>query len=529
VRAASSKAAGAATPGRVGRNLVGAATILMAAFLLSRMTGLLRTIVISYHYGTGRELDAYVAAMRIPDFLFQVVAGGAVASAFIPVLAGYLAQDDAAGAWRLVSGLMTLAVAVMAPLSIAIWLLAPQAMAIVAPEFPPEQQALAASLARIVLVSPTLFALGTLTTSVLNAHQRFLFAAVAPTYYNLGIILGAVILSDRFGIHGLAIGAALGAAAYLAIQVPGLIRCGFRYRPALGLTDPGVRKVGALMAPRTLGLAVSQINFVVVVALASAIPGAITALDYAWTLMMLPLGIFAMAISTAVFPTLADQTARDRLDEMVATLTGTLRVILYLTIPASAGLIVLGEPIVQLLLERGEFTAASTALTVQALRLYALGLLGQAAVEIVTRAFYALQDTRTPVLVAGLAMVVNLALAFPLRHWLGHGGLALAVSLAALTEAAALLLLARRRLGRLGGRAVVATALRSLVGAGALALVVWPITAWLAPLGDSGLLGRTVEVGAAIVAGGLVYVATTAILGSEEPARVFRLALRRAG
>ena len=219
MQAASSEAGRPAAVGRSGRDLVGAASILMAAFLLSRLTGLLRTVAISYQFGTGRELDAYVAAMRIPDFLFQVVAGGAVASAFIPVLAGYLARDDAEGAWRLVSGLMNLAVGLMVPLSAAIWLLAPQVMQLIAPEFPPDKQALAADLARIVLVSPTLFALGTLITSVLNARQRFLLAALAPTCYNLGIILGATVFARPLGIKGLALGAALGAAAYLAIQL----------------------------------------------------------------------------------------------------------------------------------------------------------------------------------------------------------------------------------------------------------------------------------------------------------------------
>jgi putative peptidoglycan lipid II flippase len=529
VQAASSSAGQPARAGRVGRDLAGAATILMAAFLLSRLTGLLRTIAISYRFGTGPDLDAYVAAMRIPDFLFQVVAGGAVASAFIPVLAGYLAQDDSAGAWRLVSGLVTLAVAIMVPISAVIWLLAPQVMALVAPEFSAEQQAKAAELARIVLLSPTLFAIGTLITSVLNAHQRFLLAALAPTCYNLGIILGAALLAGPLGIHGLATGAALGAAAYLAIQLPGLFRCGWRYAPTLGLADPGVRKVGALMIPRTLGLAVAQVNFVVIVAFASAIPGAITALDYAWTLTMLPLGIFAMAISTAVFPTLADQTARDQVDEMVATLAGTLRVILYLTIPASIGLIVLGEPIVRLLLERGAFTAESTELTARALRFYALGLLGHATVEIVTRAFYALHDTRTPVAVAALAMAVNVALALLLRPAFGHGGLALALSAAAMVEATVLLLLARRRLGDLHGRAVSLTALRALAGAGALAVVVAPVARWLEPLGQSGLLGRALEVGLAMLVGGLVYAAVTAILGAEEPGRFVRLARRRLG
>lgn len=530
MQAASSDAGRPTVGPRVGRDLIGAATIVMAAFLASRVSGLLRTIAVSYRFGTGPELDAYVAAMRIPDFLFQVVAGGAVASAFIPVLAGYLARDDQAGAWRVVSGLLTLAIAVMAPLSALIAVLAPEVMRVVAPDFGDEQRLLAASLARIVLVSPTLFALGTLIASVLNAHQRFLLAALAPTLYNLGIIAGAIGLARPLGIRGLALGAALGAAAYLAIQLPGLPRLGFRYRPTLGLSDPGIRQVGALMAPRTLGLAVAQVNFVVIVALASAIPGAITALDYAWTLMMLPLGIFAMAISTAVFPTLADQTARDRVDEMVRTLTSTLRVILYLTIPASVGLALLAGPIVRLLLERGQFDAASTALTVGALRFYAVGLLGQAAVEIVTRAFYALQDTRTPVAVAAATMLLNLTLGLLLRPLLGHGGLALALSLASLAEAIALIVLARRRLGTLHEGQVVRSAARSAIGAAGLAAVVVPLAQALAPMVDNGgPIGRLLAVGLEVGVGAAAYVAVTVLLRAEEPARVFALLRRRMG
>lgn len=513
----------------VRRDLIGAAAVMIAAFVLSRLTGLLRTIAVSYQFGTGPELNAYVAAMRIPDLIFQVVAGGAVASAFIPVLAAYLARDDADGAWRLVSGLMTLALAVMAPLCLLIAIFAEPAMRIVAPQFPDAQRALAADLVRIVVISPPLFALGTLMTSVLQAHQRFLLTALAPSLYNLGIIGGALGLAPSLGIHGLAVGAALGAASFTLVQVPGVLRSGMRYRPTLGLADPGVRQVALLMAPRTLGLAVIQINFVVVVALASGIPGAITALDYAFTLMMLPLGVFAMAISTAVFPTLADLTARDQIDEMVRTLTGALRVILYLTIPASAGLIVLAEPIVRLVLERGQFTPESTALTVIALRFYALGLAGQATLEIVTRAFYALQDTRTPVAVAFAGMFLNLVLAYLMRETLGHGGLALAVSLAALFESGLLLLLARRRLGGLREGEVARSAARAIVGAAVLAGALVPLSGLLAPLGRMRGLGEVAEVGGAIAAGGAIYLATTVILRSDEPGRLLVLARRRVG
>jgi putative peptidoglycan lipid II flippase len=515
---------------RAKRDLVGAASIMMGAFVLSRATGLLRTVVVSAAFGTGPEMDAYVAAIFLPDLIFQIVAGGAVASAFIPVLSSYLAKEDAEGAWRLVSSLFSLALVLLLPICLLLGVFAPQVLGVLVSGYTPEQVRLAASLTRILLGSPIFFALGTLTTSVLNAHQRFLLAALAPTTYNLGIILGAALLARPLGIYGLAVGAATGALGFLLIQLPGLVRCGLVFRPRLGLDDPGVRQVARLVGPRTVGLAVAQVNFGAIIALASPIPGAVTALNYAWTLMMLPLGVFAMAISTAVFPTLAEQTARDQLDEMRSTLSATLRVILYLTIPASIGLMVLAEPIVRLLLERGQFGPASTALTVYALRFYALGLIGQAAVEIVTRAFYALHDTRTPVIVAVIAMVANLSLALLLRPSLGHGGLALALATASGVEAALLLVVARRRLGGIDDARLAASTIRSLAGAGALALVLAPVVRALQfVLGQTTLADRLVFVGVAVALGTIVYASATIMLRAEEPMRVIAMVRGRLG
>jgi putative peptidoglycan lipid II flippase len=501
----------------------------MAGFLLSRVTGLLRTIAIGYRFGTGPELDAYLVANRISDTLFQVVAGGAVSAAFIPVLAVYLGRDDRAEAWQLVSALFTIAVALMVPLSLLLAVFAEPVMAI-AGGFDAEQRRLGAEMLRILLISPTVFALGTLATSVLNKEGRFLLPAIAPTAYNLGIIGGALFLAGPLGVLGLAVGASIGAVLYWVIQLPGLTGLGLRYRPWLGLGHGGVRSVGRLVVPRMLGLAVAQLNFVVIFALASPIPGAIAALDYAWTLAMLPLGLFAMAISTAVFPTLAEQGAADDLAELTRTLAGTLRVILYLTIPATAGLIVLGEPLVRALLERGEFDGSSTALTVAALRFYAVGLIGQAVVEIVTRAFYALQDTRTPVLIAFAAMAANLALCVVLRPALGHGGLALALSLASLLEAGLLVAIARRRLRGLDEPRLLGSAVRSAAGAALFALPLLLAEPLFESLGAStGGLGRLLLLGAGVAVGAGVYLLATVALRSEEPTQLLGVVRRRLG
>lgn len=509
--------------------LFGAAAALMAGFLLSRVTGLLRTAAIGYRFGTGPELDAYVLANRVSDTLFQIVAGGAVSAAFIPVLAVYLGRDDRAEAWRLVSALFTIAIALMVPLSVLLAVFAELVMGL-AGGFDAEQRRLSAEMLRILLISPTVFALGTLATSVLNKEGRFLLPALAPTAYNLGIIGGALLLAEPLGVRGLAVGASAGAVLYWLVQLPGLAAVGVRFRPWLGLAHGGVRAVGRLVVPRMFGLAVSQLNFLVIFALASPIPGAIAVLDYAWAMAMLPTGLFAMAISTAVFPTLAEQGAADELADLTRTLAGTLRVILYLTIPASAGLIVLGEPLVRALLERGQFDAASTALTVVALRFYALGLLGQAAVEIVTRAFYALHDTRTPVIVAAVSMVANLGLGLALRPSLGHGGLALALSIASLLEGALLIAVARTRLAGLDEPRLIESALRSLAGAALLSLVLLLVAPTIAGLGAAaGDLGRLLLVGAAVGAGAAVYLAATVALRSEEPTQLLGLVRRRLG
>jgi putative peptidoglycan lipid II flippase len=432
---------------RRSRSLAVGAAILMAGFVGSRVLGLARTMVISNQFGATREYEAYLAAIRISDTLFQVLAGGAVASAFIPVFAAYLARSDMARAWRLASSLITIAAVVMTPISVLLMVFAPQVMALFTPGWDEPSQRLAANLARILLFSPVLFAVSTFVSSILNSFNRFLLASLAPMMYNLSIILGALLLGGRFGVYGLAIGAAVGALMHLLVQIPGLVRERMVFRPVLDFAHEGVREVGRLMVPRTLGLGVVQINYLVNVVLASQLPeGSLAYLDYAWMLTMLPLGVFAMAISTAVFPTLAEQSALEEMESLQRTVHSTLRLILYLTIPASVGLIVLGEPIVRLLLQHGDFSPEATGATAYALSFYALGLAGWATAEIVDRAFYALHDTRTPVAVAFGAFLVNVALSLILMRYLSFGGLALANAVGGLVEGATLVVLLGRRL-----------------------------------------------------------------------------------
>jgi putative peptidoglycan lipid II flippase len=352
----------------------------------------------------------------------------------------------------------------------------------VAPFFAPEQAALTAELLRILLLGSVIFGLSGLMMGVLNAHQHFLLPALAPALYPLGIILGVIFLVPQSGIHGLAWGAVLGASLHLVIQLPGLSGRRARYFPTLGLANAAVRQVALLMAPRVIGVAVVQANFLVNTILASGQPeGSLTAINLAFALMMMPLGMIGQAVAIAALPTFSAQIARGEMGDMRGSLARTLRAVLFLSLPASVGLILLRQPLVALLYQRGAFDASSTEQVAWALMWYAAGLVGHSVLEIVARAFYALQDTRTPVAVGAAAMGLNVVLSLVLSSffgrigWAPHGGLALANSLATAVESLTLVLLIRRRLGGLHwaeiGHGVLATV--AATGLMAAALVVW--------------------------------------------------------
>ncbi|RME43235.1 MAG: murein biosynthesis integral membrane protein MurJ [Chloroflexi bacterium] len=465
-----------------------AATLVMAMFVASRLLGLLREIVIGARFGASADLDAYLAAFRLPDLLFTVVAGGALASAFIPTFSERLALQQEEAAWELAAKVANLLVLTLTLLAVLAALLAhPLVEHIIAPGFSAQQQALTVWLMRWMLISTVIFGLSGLVMGVLNSFQHFLLPALAPLLYNLAIILAAWLLAPLLGIRALVVGVVGGAAMHLLIQVPGLLHFGARWRPSLSLADAGVREVLRLMAPRVLGLAVVQLNFMVNVFLASRLPeGSISALNYAWLIMLLPQGVFAQAIATAAFPTFAHQAALGQRKAMQETLGRILALLVFLTVPASVLLLLLRFPIISLLLERGAFDAQATRMTGYALAFYAPGLVGHAVVEIAARGFYALKDTRTPVLVGVAAMSANVVLSLALVGPLAHGGLALANSLATLAEMAALLWLLRRRLGGWQERSVGQSALRTLAAtvlmAGWIVLLLNRLPAWPGPV-----------------------------------------------
>jgi putative peptidoglycan lipid II flippase len=512
------------------RRIARAASVVMVGMALSSLTGLAATILISGAFGTDVELDSFSAANRLTEILFNLMAGGALASAFVPTFTGFLAREDRSGAWRLASSIGNLILIVLGSAALLAGVFAPALVQyVLAPGFKdPAQIQLTVQLLRIMLISPVIFALSGLLMGVLNAQQHFALPALAPASYRLGQILGLLFLVPRWGINGLAWGVVLGSLLHLSVQLPALMRHPLRYRLTLGLGDAATRQVGALMLPRLLGVAVVQFNFLVNTILASGMPeGSLAALTLAFALMIMPQAVLAQSTGIAALPTFSAQVARGEQAAFRLAAADTLRALVFLSLPASLGLILLREPLVALLLQRGAFTAESTRLVAWALLWYAAGLVGHSLLEIAARAFYALQDTRTPVLIGagamGLNVVLSLALAalFPRWGWMPHGGLALANSLATGVECIVLLRLLGKRIGGLES-ARLRPGLMASLGAGAamaLGLGGWlRLTAAASPW---------IAGGGGVVLGVVIYFATALALGAPEARRAWAMLTRR--
>jgi len=512
------------------RQIARGALLVMAAFVLSNLVGLARQVIVLNAFGTSGEMDAFNAANRVSETLFNLVAGGALGSAFIPTFTGLLTRGERGAAWRLASAIANLILLILFIASLAAAVFAPLIVRyLLAPGFSanPSQEALTVDLLRLMLPAAALFALSGLVMGVLNAHQVFFIPALAPAMYQVGMILGVLFFSPRLGIYGLAWGVVLGAGLHLLLQIPTLLRLHGVYTPTLGRGDPQVGEVGRLMLPRLLGVAFVQLNFWVNIWLASRLPeGSVTGVTVAFALMLMPQAAIAQSIAIAALPTLAAQFTQGRLVDLRATLAASLRGVLLLAIPATLGLILLRTPLVALLYQRGEFTEHSTKLVAWALLWYAAGLVGHSLVEVLARAFYAMRDTKTPVLVGVVAMSLNVAFSvafsalFIRLGWAPHGGLALANSLATALEMVGLLLIMRRRLDGLQGRSLLLAAGQGALAAALMSLSLW---GWLAI--SAGQPAWQVALGGLAI-GAVVYATVILAVGVPEGRRVVA-ALRR--
>ena len=510
-----------------GVSFLGPAVILTGAFIASRLVGLARDIAIGAQFGTSLDNDLYVAAFRLPDTIFSLLAGGALGSALIPVFARTLAQDQRAALWRLASAVGSLTVLACGLAALALVVFAPW-LVFVFPGFTGAAAERLVVLVRILALSPVLFALGEVTRRALNTLDHFLAPALGLVLYNAAILTAALTVArGEAGVTGLAVGAVCGAGLYVLIQVPALISRGVRYTPRLGLRDTAVRDTARLMGPRLIGQGVVHLNVLLTASIASVLPeGRLAALNYAWLVMMLPLGVFGMSIGDAIFPTFANLAAQGRTQALAWTSSRILGLVLFLTVPSAVALAIAGRPFVAALFERNAFTAESTAITVAALSWYALGLPAHAALEILTRSFFALYDTRTPVVAGALAMVSYVALALLLVGRLEHVALAMALSAVTTVEAVVLFVLLRRRLPSLARTDLPASLLRTALAAAALVsvLVLLAVLGWLDPPPVTTPLATLARrLGHALAVAGLgvlVYGLVAWLLGAPELAQL---------
>jgi putative peptidoglycan lipid II flippase len=506
------------------KQIVRAAGTVMVAIFLGQITGLARGMIVARTFGASPELDAFFAANRVSETLFLLVAGGALGSAFIPTFTGLLARDDKDSAWRLAAAIANTVTLILSLLALLVALFAPQVVRYaLAPGLSKDPQlfTLTISLLRIQLISAMLFGLGGLFVGILNAHQIFLVPALTPALYQIGIIFGTLVLAPSMGIYGLAWGVVIGAMLYLLIQIPSLAKLTnwslLNFRFSLGLGDSNVRQVLTLMGPRLLGVAVVQLNFWVNTWLASQMgSGSVSGLYYGFSLMLMAQAVIAQSAAIAVMPTFSAQHALGQQDEMRSSLAATLRSVILLALPASTGLILLRKPLISLLYQRGQFDERAVEIVAWALLWYAAGMVGHSIMEILTRAFYAQHDTKTPVIIGTVAMGLNVAFSlafiklFELIGWMPHGGLALANSLATALEATALFIVMQKRLSGIEGSHILRGATPSAVAALAMSVFIcgWlflgrDFSAWiLAPIG--------------VLIGGGVYFAALWILRVPE-------------
>ena len=527
--------AGGSATARLARS----AGVMSAATLVSRLLGLVRDQVLAYLFGAGNAMDAFNVAARIPNLLRELFAEGAMSAAFVPTFMRRLTRDGRAEAWRLGNQLLNALAVVTGALVVAGIAFAEPLVRLLAGSYAevPGKLELTVLLTRILLPFLTLVAVAAALMGMLNSLNRFFVPALSPAMYNVGIIAsGALLVPLMPGlgldpIVGIAIGALLGALGQVALQVPTLRREGFRYRAILDPYDAGLRHMLRLMGPGTLAGAAVQINLLVNTVLATGQgTGAVTWLRFAFQLMYLPIGLFGVSIAAATLPVVSRHAAREELDGIRDAVSRALRLMLAVNVPATVGLMVLGAPIVQLLLERGAFTPADTGATAAALVFYAPGLAGYSAVRIAVPCFYALGTSLAPACVSMSAVALNLVLNVILVQIMGYRGLALGTSIVALVNAVILLALLRRRLHGLDLPRVLLVLGKVAVASAAMGAAAWMTHARLIDAWDgAGLVDRLARLSASITAGVLVLAAAARLLRIGELEQVGRQVLTRLG
>ena len=522
-----------APPTSSASRIAGSAKSVSAAVFLSRLLGLVREQVLATLFGAGTAMDAFVVAFRIPNLLRDLFAEGALSSAFVTVFTEYQEKKDPGETHRLVNNVLTAITIIISLICIIGILFSKELVMLMAPEFSlvPGKIALSSDLTRIMFPFLLLISLSALIMGLLNTRGYFFIPAFASSCFNLGSILiggGLALVIPAMGypaIYGMAVGTLAGGGMQLAVQLPCVRKEGFRIRPFLDLRDPGLRKMGRLIVPAVIGLSATQINIFVNTNFASrCAEGSVAWLNYAFRLMQFPIGLFGVALSVATLPMVARQAARGASRELGETLVSSLILAFALTLPAAAGLWLLAEPIIGLIFRHGHFTQFDTVMTAQALQFYAVGLMAYSAVKIIVPVYYALDDTRWPVIGSFLTVAANVVIILFTLERFQHRAIALSTSVTIIFNFLFLAVILYRKTGGYPVKRLAAALLKITAASAVMAVAVYFTSSW-SEMGKS-TAGLLMQVSLSITVGVLVYIAGILVLGLQEAKEVLYAIMR---
>lgn len=547
------------------KSVARSAGIVSIAVMFSRVLGLVREIVFAQFFGAGFLNDAFQLAFRIPNVLRDLFAEGALSAAFVKVFTDYQINKGEKEAWRLASLVLNGLAVVLSIVTIFGIIFSRQFVDLIADGFSPEKAALATTLTQIMFPFILLVALAAVAMGVLNTKGIFGIPASASTVFNITSILaglafaywlsggGWLSTNDRnalpaepaqWAIIGMAIGTLIGGAAQFLMQLPSLHKVGFRFLPQISFTDPGIRRVAALMGPAIIGTSAVQVNVLVNTFFVSGIDGGISWLGYAFRLMQFPIGIFGVAVGTASIPVLSRMANEGKTQDFRNTLSSSINLVFLMTLPSACGLIVLGEPIIRLLYSHGgAFKESDVPMTALALSGYAIGLTGYAAIKVLSPAFYALNDAKTPMVIALVSIIVNVGACYVLMNWLsnvgvsetapagiGHVGVALATSCVALVNFFALAFVMRKRIGRVNGREILSSFARIAVASAILSAVCYFSYHFLTDqFTTKTFVVKLIETFVPIGLGGLAFIISAKLLRISELEKIYQTFSRKLG
>ena len=513
-------------------NIGWAAVIVGFSSFISRFLGVFRDHILAGQFGAGDELDIYYAAFRVPDLIFNLLVLGALSAGFIPIFVNLLDKSegqagDNQAAWRFTNIVINFLLIILILLSIIGIVLAPQIIKAITPGFSAEKLSKTVELGRLMFLSPLLLGLSGIVGGVLQSFKRFFAYSLSPIFYNLGIIVGALFLVPRVGLIGLAWGVVIGALLHLLVQVPTLRHLGFRYRFILDWRDKYLRQIGRIMVPRTLGLAVSQLNLLAMAVLASKLAsGSLAVFNLANNLQSFPVGIFGLSFAVAAFPTMSALVSEP--EKLKVSLAATIRQTLFLVIPSTVIILGLRAQIIRVILGSGRFDWQDTILTMRTLSYFGISIFAQSLNAILVRVFYAYKDSATPFWLSLVSVMVTISLAWLLREQLGVAGLALAFSVGSIVNFILLWIFLRAKAPVLDIRVIGSGALKMIIAAAISGLALMETKKIIAPLVNMrtfwGIFGQLC--GAAAVAA-IVYVAICSLLRCPETKELWMMISRR--